>query len=127
MAIFKSSQLTDQQTVLQHKGQYYGIISAGLSFDLSKPQKFCHETITQELISKYLPNILDEGWPKHRAEVMLVGTVPHPGSEGRYQLRVQMQGIDKSLMVFAARKWTPGPLGTFVPTCETQAENMLDI
>ena len=116
MTIFKPTKLTDQQTILQHDGQYYAIISTGLSFDLEDPSTFLEESETQALISQYLPNILDEGWPKQRAEVMLVGTVPHPGKEGRYALRLQMQGIDKSLMVFAARKWTPGPVGTFVPT-----------
>lgn len=116
MAIFKPQKFAYNQTVLQYQGRYYAIVSAALGFSLKDPSSDAFIT-EQELLpiwDKTVENFpLDEGYAKHKAEVMVVGKIPSPKAHERYTMRLQMYGIDKSVVVFAPRKWIPAPLGRF--------------
>lgn len=122
MALFKSEKLAYSQIVLQYQGRYYAVISAALGFSLRNPAELLTE---QDLLALWNATMgefpLDEGYIKPKAEVMLIGTAPAPPKQDHYQITLQMAEIDKSLLVFAPRKWSPAPLGQFIIQWENLA------
>ncbi len=64
------------------------------------------------------PKALDEGFPKARAEAMVVGSAHPPPDDAwavRSEARMRIADIDKRVLVFGARTWRRTPLGLSVP------------
>lgn len=128
MAIFKHAVLAHSQTVLQYQGKYYAIISAALGFNALKSSELLHEQDLEDDWGKSVTDIpMDEGYIKPKSEVMVVGKIPSPAAKERYTMRLQMQGIDKSLVVFSPRRWIPAPLGRFEIDWDIKSAKQLDL
>ncbi len=91
MSLLKPEELSYSQNVLQHRGQYYAIISAAVAFDLAEPDALLPEAH----ILKALPET-EAGFAKLKAEILVISEHVQPPIPPTDHARWQYFKADKT-------------------------------
>ena len=106
MSVIKPDEMIFTKNVFQWKGLYYASLSAAVGFYLNKPVRHYSEQKMQNIWPTLnLESAIDEGYPKSRAEVLVMGNVKLPKNKNPNLIHLKMQGIDKKLAVHGHKVW----------------------
>lgn len=116
MHILKPEHILFQQQVIQREGRFDNVLVLLCAFRLSAPEVLIPESEWVSAVAPYLQGrVLDEGWPKTRGEVLVFGEFKVQDPRAPYgQVRVQINQVDKSLLIFPKRHWQEVRPGEYV-------------
>ena len=126
MSIIKSNELVFTKNVFQWNSKYYASLSAALGFQLDKSAFLSTELEMQNIWSMLnLESAIDEGYPKSRAEVLVMGKVKLPKDKKPNLIHLKMQNIDKTLAVHGHKVWEKIGFSTLDTKLASRAEDMV--
>ncbi|MGE4263158.1 MAG: DUF2169 domain-containing protein [Desulfovibrio sp.] len=112
MKIFKERRHALFNRPVEIAGKHYLSLGVMLYFDLTAPDELhTEQELWKELVALMGPEmVLDQGWPKPHAEVLLAGHACAPGGKPTAALKVRLRcgPVDKALNVFGDREWVRG-------------------
>jgi len=112
MKIFKERRHALFNRPVEIAGVSYLSVGVMLYFDLTAPDDLhTEQELWKELVAVMGTDlVLDQGWPKPRAEVLLAGSAQAPGGRPTPAARVRLRcgPVDKTLHVFGDRFWERG-------------------
>jgi uncharacterized protein YjbI with pentapeptide repeats len=106
MSVIKGDNIIFTKNVFQWKQKYYAVLGAAIGFKLKGSKQLVSELEMQNAWpSLNLDSAIDEGYPKSRAEVLVMGNVTLPKDKAPHFIHLKMQGIDKKLAVHGHKVW----------------------
>ncbi|MCX7123049.1 MAG: DUF2169 domain-containing protein [Gammaproteobacteria bacterium] len=106
MSVIKGDSVIFTKNVFQWKQKYYAVLGAAIGFRLKGSKKLVSEQDMQNIWPILsLESAIDEGYPKSRAEVLVMGNVKLPKDKKPNFIHFKMQDIDKTLAVHSHKVW----------------------
>src|SRR5689334_6561772 len=112
MRVIKPFRLSVFQRVLTVRRTHHLSLGLSVLFPFEAPEIALMEVAMWQHAMKYLgkDGALDEGMPKPRGEVLVLGNAYSPGGEPRpvFAPRLQVASVDKTVFATGRRRWAFG-------------------
>ncbi len=128
MSVIKSDTVIFTKNVFQWQQKYYAVLGAAIGFKLKGSKQLASELEMQNAWPTLnLESAIDEGYPKSRAEVLVMGKVKLPKDKKTNLINLKMQGIDKTLAVHGHKVWEKIGFSTLDTKPVVHAEDMVPL